>query len=66
MLWTRVLAAGPLSPAIHASCAVPLLFQPVWVEGRPLLDGGIADRPGLDGVPAGERVSSVLVGGTRT
>ena len=53
---TRVLAAGPLAPALHASCAVPLLFQPVWVDGRPLLDGGIADRPGLDGVPAGERV----------
>lgn len=53
---TRVLSSGPLSPALHASCAVPLLFQPVWVGGRPLLDGGIADRPGLDGVPEGERV----------
>jgi NTE family protein len=53
---TRVLTSGALSPALHASCAVPLLFQPVWVEGRPLLDGGIADRPGLDGVPAGDRV----------
>ena len=53
---TRVLDAGELAPAIQASCAVPLLFQPIWVEGRPLLDGGIADRPGLDGVPAGERI----------
>jgi NTE family protein len=35
---------------------VPLLFHPIWVDGRPLLDGGIADRPGLDGLPAGERV----------
>jgi NTE family protein len=48
---TRVLTAGELSPAIQASCAVPLLFHPVWVDGRPLLDGGIADRPGLDGLP---------------
>jgi NTE family protein len=53
---TRVITAGDLAPALHASCAVPLLFQPVWVEGRPLLDGGIADRPGLAGVPAGTRV----------
>ncbi len=48
---TRVLDAGELAPAIHASCAVPFLFQPVWVEGRPLLDGGVADRPGLQGLP---------------
>jgi len=48
---TRVLASGELAPAIQASCAVPLLFQPVWVGGRPFLDGGIADRPGLDGLP---------------
>ncbi len=53
---TRVLAAGELAPAIQASCAVPLLFHPVWVDGRPLLDGGIADRPGLDGLPDGARV----------
>jgi NTE family protein len=53
---TRVLTAGPLAPALQASCAVPLLFQPVWVEGRPLLDGGIADRPGVQGLAPGERV----------
>ena len=53
---TRVLTGGPLAPAIQASCAVPLLFHPIWIGGRPHLDGGIADRPGLEGVPAGERV----------
>jgi NTE family protein len=53
---TRVLASGSLAPALHASCAVPLLFQPVWIEGRPLLDGGIADRPGVLGLVPGERV----------
>lgn len=53
---TRVLASGPLSPAIQASCTFPLLFQPTWLERRPLLDGGIADRPGLLGMPRGERV----------
>lgn len=53
---TRVIDSGELAPAIQASCTVPLLFHPQWVAGRPLLDGGIADRPGLDGMPAGERV----------
>ncbi len=53
---TRVLTEGDLAPALQASCAVPFLFQPIWVDGRPLLDGGIADRPGVEGLPHGERV----------
>jgi NTE family protein len=53
---TRVLTEGNLAPAIHASCALPGLFQPVRHGGRWLLDGGILDRPGLDGVPPGARV----------
>lgn len=53
---TRVLERGPLAPAIQASCTVPFLFQPTWLGRRPLLDGGIADRPGLLGMPRGERV----------
>lgn len=53
---TRVIRSGELAPALHASCAVPLLFQPVWIARRPLADGGVADRPGLAGVDRGERV----------
>ena len=53
---TVVYDRGPLAEVIHASCAVPLLFQPVWIGGRPHLDGGLRDRPGLAGVPAGARV----------
>jgi NTE family protein len=53
---TRVLDEGPLAPAIRASCSVPLLFQPVWIDRRPLWDGGVADRPGLAGMPHGQRV----------
>jgi len=53
---TRVFDAGPLAPAIQASCSLPFLFQPVWIGRRPFLDGGVRDRPALDGVPAGERV----------
>jgi len=53
---TRVLAEGPLAPAIQASCTVPGLFHPVWHEGRPLLDGGILDRHGLAGLSGDERL----------
>lgn len=53
---TEVLRTGALAPAIHASCALPVLFQPVRHEGRVLLDGGVLDRPGLDGVEANTRV----------
>ncbi|MBK9519602.1 MAG: patatin-like phospholipase family protein [Anaeromyxobacter sp.] len=44
---TAVVQRGPLAPAIHASCAAPLLFQPVRVAGRACLDGGVSDRHGL-------------------
>lgn len=50
---TRVLTAGDLPTAIRASCAVPAMFQPVWIDRRPHWDGGILDRPGIAGVPAG-------------
>ncbi len=53
---TRVVDRGPLAPAIVASCAVPGLFHPVWLNGRLLLDGGILDRHGLAGMPKDTRV----------
>ncbi len=53
---TRVLGEGDLATAIQASCCLPFLFQPVWQRGRPLLDGGIADRPGLAGLALDARV----------
>ena len=46
---TAVLDAGPLAPAIYASCAAPFLFQPIRIGGQLLLDGGVRDRPGLGG-----------------
>ncbi len=48
---TVVLREGPLAPAIQASGSVPILFQPVRLGGRWLLDGGVADRHGLAGAP---------------
>lgn len=53
---TAVRTTGPLAPALVASCALPGMFQPVWLDGRPYSDGGILDRPGLAGMPNSERV----------
>lgn len=49
---THVLDKGALAPAVHASCAVPFMFHPVRVGGRLLVDGGVADRPGIEGLRA--------------
>lgn len=51
---TRVIDSGLLAPAIQASCAVPIMFHPVAIEGRRYYDGGILDRPGLLGMPKAE------------
>lgn len=53
---TAVLDDHDLAHAIRASCAVPALFHPVWIDRRAYWDGGIRDRPGLAGIPDGERV----------
>lgn len=53
---TAVIRGGPLAPALHASCAFPLLFHPVRLDGRLYLDGGVRDRPALAGAAAGERI----------
>src|SRR5512138_2113145 len=47
---TGVLREGPLARALHASCAVPFLFHPVWIGARAYLDGGVLDRHGLAGL----------------
>lgn len=53
---TFVVKEGPLVPAVYASCAVPFLFQPVRVQNRWGLDGGVLDRHGMMGLDADERV----------
>lgn len=55
-LRTRVLSSGDLADALYASCAVPLMFHPIRLAGGLLVDGGVCDRPGVAGVPDGERV----------
>jgi NTE family protein len=53
---TVILRDGEIAAAIHASCAVPLMFHPVRIGARFYVDGGVADRPGLAGMPDGSRV----------
>lgn len=43
-----VLDSGPIEQAIMASCAIPGLFSPVEVNGRLLVDGGLAENVPVD------------------
>jgi predicted acylesterase/phospholipase RssA len=42
-----LLRSGPLPEAVAASCAMPWLFTPLVIAGRPCSDGGAVDRTGL-------------------
>jgi NTE family protein len=46
---------GELAAAIRASCTVPLMFRPMWKNGRLLVDGGVSDRIGRCALRPGER-----------
>ncbi len=38
-----VFSSGPLRPAIAASMALPVIFEPVLIGGRSLIDGGLTN-----------------------
>ena len=38
-----ILNRGPLARAVRASCALPAIFQPVEMDGRLLVDGGVLE-----------------------
>ncbi len=38
-----LLRTGPAATAISASCSVPVLFEPVRINGRDLVDGGLTE-----------------------
>jgi len=52
---TEVKKAGELLKVVRASCTVPGMFHPVKIGGRTYVDGGVKDRPGLDGMPKEHR-----------
>jgi NTE family protein len=39
---------GPVAQAVHASCSVPGIFEPVYMDGRFLVDGGVVDNLPVD------------------
>jgi NTE family protein len=40
----RLLTSGPAVPALLASAAIPAIYPPVDIDGRPCVDGGLADN----------------------
>jgi NTE family protein len=42
------LGTGPLDVAFRASCSVPMLWSPVELNGRVLVDGGVVDPVPID------------------
>ena len=38
-----VIRKGPAGTAVEASCSVPVFFQPVKIDGRDLVDGGLTE-----------------------
>ncbi|MCK9461716.1 MAG: patatin-like phospholipase family protein [Proteobacteria bacterium] len=58
---TRHLGEGPLVPAVHASCAVPYMFQPVEIGGRRYWDGGFGEKTPLAPFIKARDVDAVVV-----
>lgn len=62
---TKCINKGDLASSIRASCCVPVLFQPVLIDGWPCVDGGTFDWNGamaLSGVPNSNLLVNVLCG----
>lgn len=53
---TEVVDSGDLTQAVRASMTYPGLLQPVIINGRPKLDGGIKDHAGCHSAPLDERI----------
>lgn len=52
----EVLTQGDLPLGLVATCALPGLVQPIMIDGRPKLDGGIKDWAGFAGAESDERI----------
>ena len=51
---------GALRPAIAASMALPVIFQPVMIAGRALMDGGLVDPLPFDRVRAATDITIAI------
>lgn len=66
---TTILHSGPLATSIRASCTFPLLFQPVWMNRYPHIDGGVYDDCGplgLQGIPESKLIVNIVNGYERS
>ena len=54
-----VLDRGPLARAVRASCSIPGVFQPVSLQGKLLVDGGVVDNIPID--VARERGADIVI-----
>jgi len=43
-----VFDSGPVARAVRASCSIPGIFEPVEIDGRLLVDGGVMDDVPID------------------
>lgn len=43
-----VIDSGPVAPAVRASCSIPGIFEPVEIDGRVLVDGGVLNDVPID------------------
>jgi NTE family protein len=51
----RAIDSGSASQAIRAACALPVMFQPVRVDGRWCIDGAVSDREATSALRVDER-----------
>jgi NTE family protein len=58
---TRFLNSGNLPDAVYASCAVPLMFHPIKIDGRLFIDGGVLNKSGVNPKHSGKRTLSVYL-----
>jgi NTE family protein len=56
-----VFTQGDLIPALRASCAVPMLFKPVEIDGALYVDGGIVNKAPLRAVSELAPLGRILV-----
>jgi predicted acylesterase/phospholipase RssA len=62
---TNCISTGDIATAIRASACFPVLFQPVMIDSRPHIDGGVWDDGGLmalTSVPESKLVVNIVCG----
>lgn len=57
----KVFSRGDLPRAVCASCAVPMLFSPVEIDGSLLVDGGVTSKAPIKAVIAAERPDILII-----